>query len=198
MRDQRHRCRRLQQGGPGDRRKIEVHRRRVRSPVRPQHRCDRHRLDHHKTIDREAGWTSRNRRSQLRRRRHFSGEVDYRGFVVGFLLGVLLLAGSAYYYFASGMAPAATADPPMPFEKQMANMALDAHIKKASVEQPAVPADEPNFIAGANVYKTECSVCHGTPTRPSEYAMAMYPQPPQLFPGKGVSDDPCLKRTGRS
>ena len=113
-----------------------------------------------------------------------------RGFVIGFLLGILLLAGGAYYYFASGMAPAATADAPMPFEKQMANMALDAHIKKASVEQPAVPADEPNFIAGANVYKAECSVCHGTPARRSEYATGMYPRPPQLFPGKGVSDDP--------
>ena len=113
-----------------------------------------------------------------------------RGLVIGFFLGIFLLAGGAYFYFASGMAPAATADAPMPFEKSMANMALNAHIAKASVGQPAVPADEPNFTAGANVYLSECSVCHGTPSRKSEYATGMYPPPPQLFPGKGVSDDP--------
>src|SRR5579863_8028799 len=107
-----------------------------------------------------------------------------KGLVIGCFLTVVILAGGVYYYFASGMAPAATADAPMPFEKKMANMALDAHISKASVEQPAVPADEPNFIAGANVYKAECSVCHGTPARRSEYATEMYPRPPQLFPGK--------------
>jgi thiosulfate dehydrogenase len=113
-----------------------------------------------------------------------------KGLVIGFLLGVLLLAGGAYYYFASGMAPAATADAPMPFEKRMAHMALDAHIRKESVGQPAVPADEQTFIAGANVYKAECSACHGVPAQRSEYTTAMYPPPPQLFPGKGVSDDP--------
>ena len=113
-----------------------------------------------------------------------------RGFIMGLLLGLLLLAGGGYYYFASGMAPAATADPPMPFEKQMASMALDAHIKKAAVGQPAVPADEQNFVAGANVYKAECSMCHGLPGQQSGYAMGMYPPPPQFFPGKGVSDDP--------
>jgi len=113
-----------------------------------------------------------------------------KGLVIGFLLGVLLLTGGGYYYFASGMAPAAASDPPMPFEKKMANMALDAHIKKEPVGQPAVPADEQNFIGGANVYKAECSVCHGLPGQRSEYAAGMYPPPPQLFPGKGVSDDP--------
>ena len=114
-----------------------------------------------------------------------------RGLVLGFLLGVLAVAGGAYYYFSSGMAPAATADAPMPMEKQMAKMALDAHIKKAAVGPPAVAANEQTYIAGAKIYKAQCSVCHGLPAQHSEYAKAMYPPPPELFPGTGVSDDPA-------
>ena len=65
-----------------------------------------------------------------------------KGIVVGFLLGVIVLAGGTFYYFASGMAPVATADPMMPFERKMANMALDAHIEKQHVGESPVPADE--------------------------------------------------------
>jgi hypothetical protein len=35
-----------------------------------------------------------------------------RGFVIGVLVGGLLIAGGLYYYFVSGTAPAAVADPP--------------------------------------------------------------------------------------
>jgi hypothetical protein len=37
------------------------------------------------------------------------------------------------------MAPVATADPPMPFEKKLANMALDAHIEKQPVPRHLFP-----------------------------------------------------------
>jgi len=46
----------------------------------------------------------------------------------------------------------ATADPPMPFEKKFANMALDAHIEKQQIPPSPVAADEPNFLAGASIY----------------------------------------------
>ena len=54
VRDQWHRRRRLRQGRPGDRGKAEVHRWRLRHPLRPQHRRHRHRLDRYKTIERGA------------------------------------------------------------------------------------------------------------------------------------------------
>ena len=77
-----------------------------------------------------------------------------KGVVIGVLLTVLVGAGGIYYYFASGMAPVATADPPMPFEKRLAHMALDAHIEKQTVGQPPVAADESAYLAGAEVYKS--------------------------------------------
>jgi thiosulfate dehydrogenase len=114
-----------------------------------------------------------------------------KSFVVGVLVGVLLLVGGVYYYFASGMAPVATADPPMPFEKKMASKALNAHIDKQNIATPPIPADEPNLVAGAKVYKDQCAVCHGLPDQPPPaIADSMFPHAPLLFKGKGVTDDP--------
>jgi thiosulfate dehydrogenase len=114
-----------------------------------------------------------------------------KGIVVGFILGVLVLAAGTYYYFASGMAPVATADPMMPFEKKMANMALDAHIEKQHLGESPVPANEPNLLAGADVYRKECAMCHGLPEHPVDYVNMMFPKPTQLFKDKGVTDDPA-------
>ena len=114
-----------------------------------------------------------------------------KGILVGFFLGVIVLVGGAYYYFASGMAPVATADPMMPFEKKMAHLALDAHLEKEHVGESPIPPDEPNLLAGADVYKKECANCHGLPDHPVDYVNMMFPKPTQLFKGKGVTDDPA-------
>jgi thiosulfate dehydrogenase len=114
-----------------------------------------------------------------------------KGIVIGFILGVLVLAGGVYFYFASGMAPVATADPMMPFERKMANLALRAHIENQHVGESPVPADESNLLAGADTYKKECAMCHGLPGHPVDYVSMMFPKPTQLFKGKGVTDDPA-------
>jgi thiosulfate dehydrogenase len=111
--------------------------------------------------------------------------------VVGMLLGVLLLSGGVYYYFASGMAPVAAGDPPMPYEKTMAGKALDAHIEKANVPSPPIPPNEENYLAGAKVYKEQCAACHGLPDQTAPIISdGMFPHAPLLFKGKGVTDDP--------
>jgi hypothetical protein len=79
-----------------------------------------------------------------------------KGIVIGFILAIAISVGCVFIYFSAGMAPVATADPPMPFEKKFANMALDAHIEKQHIPPSSVPADEPNFLAGAGVYKQHC------------------------------------------
>ena len=106
-------------------------------------------------------------------------------------MGVLLFTGAVYYYFVSGMAPAAVADSPMPHEKQIANKSLDAHIERANVPAAPIPANEENFLAGAKIYKDQCAGCHGLPGQTSPViANNMFPQPTLLFKGKGVTDDP--------
>jgi thiosulfate dehydrogenase len=113
-----------------------------------------------------------------------------KGLILGILLGVVLIAGGAYYYFSSGLAPVATSAPPMPMEKKFASMGLHAYLEKLPHLDPQVPADESNLILGAKVYKEQCIVCHGLPGEPkSAVAQGMYPAPPQLFHGVGVTDD---------
>jgi mono/diheme cytochrome c family protein len=47
-------------------------------------------------------------------------------------------------------------------------------------------------MAGVEVYKQNCALCHGLPGEPeSAIAHGMYPKPPELFHGTGVTDDPA-------
>jgi len=116
----------------------------------------------------------------------------FKALLIGIFLGILLVAGGVWFYFTSGRAPVATTDAPMPFEKKLANAALDSHLEKQAHPEPGVPADEPNYLAGAEVYRQNCSVCHGLPSVAETFiSQGMYPKPPQLFDGTGVTDDPA-------
>jgi len=113
-----------------------------------------------------------------------------KGLILGVLLAMLLIAGGTYFYFASGHAPVATSASPIPFEKALASVGLHAYLDKLPHPAPQVAADEANLISGAKVYKEQCAVCHGLPDKPkSAIQMGMYPAPPQLFQGMGVTDD---------
>ena len=112
-------------------------------------------------------------------------------FLLGLILGLVLLSAVIYFYFAQGIAPVATSAPPMPFEKMFASMALHARLNKEVPQTVPISADEPNLAAGAQVYKDHCAVCHGLPGQPqSAIASGMFPKPPKLMSGKGVTDDP--------
>jgi|ERR1700693_4656529 len=105
-------------------------------------------------------------------------------FIAGLILGMLLLPLCGYLYFASGNAPAATADPPLPFEKSMAKMALRAKLKPIRTLKSPVAADEATLVAGAKIYKENCAVCHGLPNQAvTTIPKGMFPYPPQLFYG---------------
>jgi mono/diheme cytochrome c family protein len=117
-------------------------------------------------------------------------KLRMKGFLIGVLVGVVLLAGSVYYYFVSGTAPAAVADPPMLMEKKMASRSLNAHIDKANIPPPPIQSTEANYVAAAKLYKDQCAGCHGLPGEPApKIADNMYPHAPLLFKGKGVTDD---------
>jgi thiosulfate dehydrogenase len=113
-----------------------------------------------------------------------------KGLILGILLGILLIAGGVYVYFSSGRAPVATSAPPIPFERKLAGVALHAYLDKLPHPEPQVPVDETNLLSGAKVYKEQCAMCHGLPGEPKGAIQAgMFPAPPQLFHGIGVTDD---------
>jgi len=113
-----------------------------------------------------------------------------KGLILGILLTVLLIAGGIYFYFSTGRAPMATKAPPMPFESKLAKLGLHAYLEKLPHPDPQVPANEENLLHGAKIYKENCAFCHGLPgEEKSAAAKGMYPPPPQLFHGVGVTDD---------
>jgi thiosulfate dehydrogenase len=111
-------------------------------------------------------------------------------FMVGVILGLILVPVGAYLYFTGGSAPVATTDSDMPFENFFAHKVLNARIAKDMPKNIPIQVNEANHLAGAELYKQHCAVCHGLPLAPqSAIATGMYPRPPQLFQGKGVTDD---------
>ena len=115
-----------------------------------------------------------------------------KGLVVGFILGVLLIPVGVYLYFIAGLVPVAITDPPMPFESWFARIGLHAFLDKQKHMEPPIPANEETYLAGAEVYKRDCAVCHGLPgEQPTAIASGMFPKPPELFHGRGVTNDPA-------
>jgi mono/diheme cytochrome c family protein len=112
-------------------------------------------------------------------------------FLLGLVVGLIVIPAGVYLYFASGSAPVATVSTPMPFEKMLANLALHARMGKEMPKSSPIPADEAAFVAGAQVYKDNCAVCHGLPGQAqTAIAQGMFPKPPKLMEGTGVTDDP--------
>jgi len=112
--------------------------------------------------------------------------------LLGMVLGLVVALLGAIAYFGLGLAPVATSAPPMPMERLLAGIALHARISKEAPLHAPIPSDEPNLLAGARIYREQCAICHGLSGQPeTSIAKGMFPHPPQLFTGHGVTDDPA-------
>src|SRR5579864_6897439 len=113
-----------------------------------------------------------------------------KNFVLGLIVGMIAIPLCVFAYFITGSAPVATAAPPLPFEKTLAHGALNARVAREMPKSVPIAADEPTFLAGAAVYRDNCAVCHGSPGgTPTAISRGMFPKPPKLLEGKGVTDD---------
>jgi thiosulfate dehydrogenase len=116
--------------------------------------------------------------------------------VFGIIVGVVLVPLAAMGWFRWGHPPVAVADKPLPFERQITHVPLGARIEREMPGNPPIPADEKNFLAGAQIYRDDCAACHGFHGKASVFAKHMYPSAPQLWETHrnssvvGVSDDP--------
>jgi mono/diheme cytochrome c family protein len=115
-----------------------------------------------------------------------------RQFIFGFIAALVLIAGGGLAYVALGLAPVATASAPLPFEKLITGIALNARVKKEAPKSSPIPASDEVFAAGAQIYRNNCAVCHGLPGQDqTAIAKGEFPKPPELFKGKGVTDNPA-------
>jgi mono/diheme cytochrome c family protein len=113
-----------------------------------------------------------------------------RLFIFGFIAALTLIGAAGLGYVALGLAPVATASAPLPFEKLITRIALNARVNKEAPKSSPVPASDEVYTAGAHIYRNNCAVCHGLPGRDqTAIAKGEFPKPPELFKGKGVTDD---------
>lgn len=111
--------------------------------------------------------------------------------LLGLLVGLCVLPLILLVSILLGLIPVDTSAGAMPLERRLASMALHARLAKQAPIRVPIPVDEANLISGARVYHDHCLVCHGAMTGPkTEFQQGMYPAPPFLLQGKGVTDDP--------
>jgi thiosulfate dehydrogenase len=115
-----------------------------------------------------------------------------KGFLVGLILGLLIVPIALFFYVETGQAPTAASDAPMPFEKFLARGGLHARIRKEAQDRELSTFTAADLASGADVYRTNCAFCHGLPLQaPSAASQGMFPHAPQLFTAKEtVMDDP--------
>ena len=101
-----------------------------------------------------------------------------------------MIAVGGLSYVALGLAPVATASAPLPLEKLITGIALNARVNKEAPKSSPIPASDAVYAAGAQIYRNNCAVCHGAPGREqTAIAKGEVPKPPELFKGKGVTND---------
>jgi len=117
-------------------------------------------------------------------------------FLLGLVLGIVLVPLCVLLYFKMGRVPVAVGDPPFPSERLVTGVPLNARIDREMVKNPSIQPDETNLVAGAHIYSDKCAVCHGFHNKPAPFGSHMYPDAPPLWEKHGhgdvvgVSDDP--------
>ncbi|MFL6428392.1 MAG: c-type cytochrome [Acidobacteriaceae bacterium] len=116
-------------------------------------------------------------------------------FLLGFVLGILLLPLAIYAYLQFGNVPVAVADEPLVLERSMSHRVLDARINREAPKSSPIEPSPTNLLIGAQLYRDNCSGCHGYYGQSSPFGKHLFPEAPQLWaPHRngvvGVSDDP--------
>ena len=118
-----------------------------------------------------------------------------RTFLLGLVLGLLVIPVIGFIYFHHGNPPVAVADKPFPMEAAIVHVPLNARVDREAPKAAPIEPSATNLEAGAHIYRQECAACHGLYGRPSSFGGSMYPHAPQLWKPHGngvvgVSDDP--------
>ncbi len=117
----------------------------------------------------------------------------FRAFVFGFLTAIVVALVGGYVVLRNGLIPANADASPSWLETWVASTSLDATLDcEAPKGANPVALTDANLIAGIELYRENCAICHGTAkgeASASPVARGEYPRPPQLATD-GVEDDP--------
>ena len=113
-----------------------------------------------------------------------------RGFVVGVVVTLLLLACGAFLVANRGWFPVGADNTPGTLEHRLANMALDAYVDShaPNQENPVQPTAAA-LSDGARLFEMHCALCHGgAAQRISALRTKFSPPVPQII--NRIPDDP--------
>ena len=106
-----------------------------------------------------------------------------RGFILGILFTMIVLAAGGSWCLKQGYIDFAADQKPSWTEEKLAMDAVDASTDRRAPEtkNPVAPT-EANIAAGAQLYLDHCAGCHGVPLNPeSQFARSFYPPVPEFF-----------------
>ena len=92
-----------------------------------------------------------------------------KGFVLGFITAILLVAAAAYAYLTMGLADVRSDAPASQVENYLTHTAVRASVLHNAPElHSPVPATDVNLVTGGRMYLDQCARCHGTPGRTND------------------------------
>ena len=105
-----------------------------------------------------------------------------KGFIGGIVAMVLVLVLGLVFALL-GFVNMRADNPPSKMESALAGHAMDASVARAAPKlKNPVAADEASLVAGARLYRDNCTLCHGDPAHPkSPLADSLNPPPPQFM-----------------
>src|ERR1700678_4569021 len=101
--------------------------------------------------------------------------------LLGIVLGVILVPLVVLAWLKFGQVPVAVADPPLPQERLITSVPLNARVDRELIKTPPIQPDENNLVAGVQVYVDQCATCHGLGRKPSSFGDHMFPGAPPLW-----------------
>lgn len=111
-------------------------------------------------------------------------------FVLGFVVGILVIGLGAYIFLNSGVFPMGADNPAGGLEKFAARSLIRAWMRSAPQQANPIPLSDENLVAGGKLYKNNCEGCHGgLEKKENLWASSLNPPAPQ-FAEHGVDDDP--------
>lgn len=116
-------------------------------------------------------------------------------FLFGLIIGLLLFPIGLFAYLHFANLPVAVTDGTLPFERAIVHHSLHARIDKEAPKSSPIEPSPTNLLIGAQIYRDDCSGCHGYYGQASPIAKHLFPRAPQLWAPHGsgivgVSDDP--------
>src|SRR4030095_4425830 len=104
-----------------------------------------------------------------------------KNFILGVLVGSLLLILGVMAYLRLGLAEVRADLPPPKFETQFMRASVHASVRRKAPEatNPVSVSDE-NMIAGGKLYANNCAGCHGNLESAEDIGGSLFPPIPQF------------------